>query len=247
MNDQTNTPNWFVRITVCIFCIFLTLMVIYNYFWMEPKGALNNGIIILLLLVLVLILSESFDNFSIAKLISITRVQNRMHAPCFVRLLYSFRNRIIFTKLYNFQLQSEGRMDRKTCMFLMVQIIFLVFIGSASAGSFWWSGYADWKDSTWSKVTISWNHNDMDEISKWKFCWKRKSNTSSGKNPCDYKTIIVYKPKAKIEVHWDTVFKFQVEGYNTKKGKWKTYSPTLVRPCFNARWSKSEVSTLCNP
>ena len=45
-------------------------------------------------------------------------------------------------------------MDRKTCMFLMVQIIFLVFIGSASAGSFWWSGYADWKDSTWSKVTI---------------------------------------------------------------------------------------------
>ncbi len=125
--------------------------------------------------------------------------------------------------------------------------IFSLFINSALAGYWWWSGSSAWKDPNWSKVIIFWSHHKMNDISKWKFCWRRKSNTSEGKNPCDYKTVIVHDPQAEIEVKWDSVFKFQVEGYNTKKKKWKTYSTTIVRPCFNARVSNAQVSTLCNP
>lgn len=139
-------------------------------------------------------------------------------------------------------------MTKKHFLILATLIFFFsLFINSAQAGYFWWSGSSGWKDSTWSKVEIFWSHHNMNDISKWKFCWRRKSNTSNGKNPCEYKTVIVHDPVAKIEVHWDIVFKFQVEGYNTKKGKWKTYSTTIIRPCFNARWSNAQVSTLCNP
>jgi len=123
----------------------------------------------------------------------------------------------------------------------------LLFTSSAWAGYFYSGGFSWWVDTTWSNVEMHWSHHDMDEISKWKFCWRKKSNTSKGKNPCSYNTKIVTEPTATVKVKWDTVFKYQVEGYNTRKGKWVTYSSTIVRPCFNARWSNSTISTLCNP
>ncbi len=48
-------------------------MILYNYMWVDPKGEINSGIITLLFLLLILVLAESFDSFSLGKLISITR------------------------------------------------------------------------------------------------------------------------------------------------------------------------------
>lgn len=71
-----NTPkkeNWFVRSLIIGFCLLIVAMIGFNYFWIDPKGEINSGIVTLLTILLVLVLSESFDNFSIGKLVSISR------------------------------------------------------------------------------------------------------------------------------------------------------------------------------
>lgn len=66
-------PNWFVRILITLFCVFLTSMILYRFLWVMPRAELSAGMIVLLCLLLVLVLAESFDNFSVGKLISISR------------------------------------------------------------------------------------------------------------------------------------------------------------------------------
>jgi Na+-transporting methylmalonyl-CoA/oxaloacetate decarboxylase gamma subunit len=73
MENSDKKENWFVRILIVAFCLLIASMIAYTYFGVEPKGEINTGVITLLLILLVLILSESFDNFAIGKLISITR------------------------------------------------------------------------------------------------------------------------------------------------------------------------------
>lgn len=73
MDNLHNKKNVFVRVLVVFFCLILVSMIVFSYFIVEPKGQINSGVVILLLLLLILVLSESFDNFSIGKLISITR------------------------------------------------------------------------------------------------------------------------------------------------------------------------------
>ncbi|SIQ94105.1 MULTISPECIES: hypothetical protein [Chryseobacterium] len=70
MEDKT---NYFTRTLICIFSICLALMVAYNYLYVEPIGAIKDGNLIIIFLILILILSESFDSFSIGKIISISR------------------------------------------------------------------------------------------------------------------------------------------------------------------------------
>lgn len=65
--------NYFTRTLICIFSICLALMVGYNYIYVEPIGTIKNGNLIIILLILILILSESFDSFSIGKIIAINR------------------------------------------------------------------------------------------------------------------------------------------------------------------------------
>ncbi|EMJ3470042.1 hypothetical protein [Vibrio harveyi] len=72
-NKEVNKENWFVRGLIIAFCMLVVAMVIFSYFFVEPKGEVSSGIITLLLVLLILILSESFDNFSMGKLISISR------------------------------------------------------------------------------------------------------------------------------------------------------------------------------
>ena len=73
METQTDKTNWFVRILIIVFCIGLFVMVFYNFLLVDPKGEINNGLLTLLFISLILVLAESFDNFSIGKLISISR------------------------------------------------------------------------------------------------------------------------------------------------------------------------------
>ena len=77
MENTERKENWFVRGMIIAFCLLIVAMIAFSYFWMDPKGEINSGIITLLLILLVLVLSESFDNFSVGKLVSISREVKR--------------------------------------------------------------------------------------------------------------------------------------------------------------------------
>lgn len=71
--EDSNKVNWFVRGLIIMFCTLLTAMIMYNFFYIAPKGEIKPGVISLLLILLVIVLSETFDQFSIGKLVSISR------------------------------------------------------------------------------------------------------------------------------------------------------------------------------
>ncbi|QGZ61083.1 hypothetical protein [Paraburkholderia acidisoli] len=71
--EEQKKPNWFVRILIAAFCILLVSMITYRYIAIEPRGEISSGLITLLCLLLILVLAESFDNFSVGKVISISR------------------------------------------------------------------------------------------------------------------------------------------------------------------------------
>lgn len=73
MEENTKNVNKFVRNLIILLCIFITLMIGYNFIFIDPKGEISSGIVILLAFLLILALAESFDSFSIGKLISISR------------------------------------------------------------------------------------------------------------------------------------------------------------------------------
>jgi hypothetical protein len=70
--DQPSS-NLFVRTLIVIFCSFLGAMVVFRFFLIEPKGEISGGLLVLLAFVLVLVLSELFDNFSIGKLVNMSK------------------------------------------------------------------------------------------------------------------------------------------------------------------------------
>jgi hypothetical protein len=73
METHAKKTNWFVRILIIVFCLGLFVMVFYNFLLVDPKGEINGGLLTLLSISLILVLAESFDSFSIGKLISISR------------------------------------------------------------------------------------------------------------------------------------------------------------------------------
>lgn len=68
-----NKSNIFVRALLVLLVLLLACMISYNFFYVEPKGSITSELISLIIIVVVLVLSESFDNFSVAKLFSISR------------------------------------------------------------------------------------------------------------------------------------------------------------------------------
>jgi len=48
-------------------------MISFSFFFADPKGVIDKGMLTLLSMLLILVLSEAFDNFSLGKLISINR------------------------------------------------------------------------------------------------------------------------------------------------------------------------------
>src|SRR5690554_655211 len=70
--DNKKLSN-FSKFLISVFAILLTAMIGYNFIFIEPVGVLKNGNLILIFIILIIILSESFDNFSIGKLLTISR------------------------------------------------------------------------------------------------------------------------------------------------------------------------------
>lgn len=73
METSNSRQNWFVRLLIVAFCGFLATLVIYRYFYIDPKAEISAGLLVLLGFILVLVLSELFDNFSVGKLVTMSR------------------------------------------------------------------------------------------------------------------------------------------------------------------------------
>jgi hypothetical protein len=70
---ETKKTNWFVRILIILLCIFIGGLIFFNFFWADPPTQITSGLVILVAFLTILVLSEAFDNFSIAKLFSLSR------------------------------------------------------------------------------------------------------------------------------------------------------------------------------
>ena len=75
---ETKKHNWFVRILIILLCIFIGGLIYFNFFWSCPPAQISTGLLVLVAFLTVLVLSEAFDNFSIIKLISLSRTVNEV-------------------------------------------------------------------------------------------------------------------------------------------------------------------------
>lgn len=73
MENSNTRSNWFVRLLIIAFCAFLGALVVFRFFYVEPKAEISAGLLVIIAFILVLILSELFDNFSIGKLVTMSR------------------------------------------------------------------------------------------------------------------------------------------------------------------------------
>jgi membrane protein implicated in regulation of membrane protease activity len=73
---EKKKPNWFVRTLIILLCLFIGGLVYFNFFWSCPPAQISTGLLVLVAILTVLVLSEAFDNFSITKLISLSRTVN---------------------------------------------------------------------------------------------------------------------------------------------------------------------------
>lgn len=79
MSTEKNNKevNWFVRIALILLSTLLFTMIIFKFFYNDPISEISTGLIILIAFLLILALSESFDNFSIGKVISLSKEVKR--------------------------------------------------------------------------------------------------------------------------------------------------------------------------
>jgi hypothetical protein len=70
---EPQQPNYFVRIAIAIFSLSLAVMCGYRFLSIEPRGQIDTGLLSVICIIVVLVLSEAFDNFSIGKLVSVSR------------------------------------------------------------------------------------------------------------------------------------------------------------------------------
>ena len=66
-------PNYYVRTLIVILVLGLIALISYSFAYSEPKFVISGGIITVLLIAVVLVLSESFNQLNIGKLLSLKR------------------------------------------------------------------------------------------------------------------------------------------------------------------------------
>ena len=79
MNEkETKNPNIFIRILIIFLCGFLAYLILWSYHYAQPNYKLTNHTILLVCFLIILVLSESFDSFSVGKIISLKKnVKNK--------------------------------------------------------------------------------------------------------------------------------------------------------------------------
>lgn len=78
--ENPEKKSTFVRVLITLLSLMLVGMISFNFYFTEPKGEISSGVITLILIVAILVLSESFDNFSVGKLVSISREAKKKEA-----------------------------------------------------------------------------------------------------------------------------------------------------------------------
>ena len=74
MNDNAvQSPNWFVRLGIIAVVLLLAALVLCSFLKTPPSYQITTGVMVLLAMMIVLVLSESFNNFSIGKLLTLSR------------------------------------------------------------------------------------------------------------------------------------------------------------------------------
>lgn len=68
-----NKGNWFVRCLIVALCIFLCAGIVYRFLFVTPVGDIGPGLLVVLALIVVLVLSESFNSFSLGSLLSMSK------------------------------------------------------------------------------------------------------------------------------------------------------------------------------
>lgn len=71
--EQEKKTNWFTRLLLIAIGGLIAFMIVYRYFFTDPKAEISAGIIILLGFLIVLALSEVFDSFSIGEVLKLSR------------------------------------------------------------------------------------------------------------------------------------------------------------------------------
>lgn len=106
--ENFDKKSTFVRVLIILLSLMLVVMISFNFYFTEPKGEISSGVITLILILSVLVLSESFDNFSVGKLVSISREAKKKEAE--VKELeqknYSLLNQLI--SISNTQTQQQN-------------------------------------------------------------------------------------------------------------------------------------------
>jgi len=72
-NKTERQPNWFVRTLIIALALVMTTMACFAFFRGEPPFSLSPSLLALLGLIIVVCVSESFDNLSLGKLVSLQR------------------------------------------------------------------------------------------------------------------------------------------------------------------------------
>jgi len=70
---EVKKTNRFVRLLIVALCLFIAMLILSKFYVFPPLGQLNAGVLTLLGLLVILVLSESFDNFSLGKLMTLSR------------------------------------------------------------------------------------------------------------------------------------------------------------------------------
>ncbi|WP_174269910.1 hypothetical protein [Vibrio splendidus] len=65
--------NYFVRSLVVVLAAFIVWIIVYSLLKSTPSGVISAGVITLVILLVVIVLSETFDQFSVGKLFSLKR------------------------------------------------------------------------------------------------------------------------------------------------------------------------------
>jgi len=73
MSDQVEKPNWFVRICIIVFLIFLGVLTAYSFRFGPVPFGITAGILSVLGLMVVALLAESFNSISFGSLLRLRR------------------------------------------------------------------------------------------------------------------------------------------------------------------------------
>jgi hypothetical protein len=70
---NSNEKSFFDKFKILIIALLIFTMIVYRFFLIEPKAEINTGIITLIAFLLIIILSDTFDSFSIGEIIKLSK------------------------------------------------------------------------------------------------------------------------------------------------------------------------------